>query len=238
MGHTILVVDDDADIRELLVTQLTALGYEPITAQDGVEALDVATANRPDLMIVDVMMPGLNGFQLVETISAQRYTDEIPCVFLTARDGVPDRVKGLRLGAWDYITKPFSMSELVARIEGILARRKLGEQSLGEDSVVAGRVEDVSLPGVIQTISDSRLSGLLTVNSADSSADIWFSDGNIVSVEVGESSGEDALARALSWKAGTFDFERKEPPSTEALATSNIELLIKAMRRVDEAART
>ena len=238
MGHRILVVDDDADIRELLVTQLTALGYEPITAQDGVEALEVATSQQPDLMIVDVMMPGLDGFQLVETVSAQRYTKAIPCVFLTARDGVPDRVKGLRLGAWDYITKPFSMSELVARIEGILARSRLGDAFLDEDSAVVGRIDEVSLPGVVQTIADSRLSGVLTVESADSSADIWFSTGSIVAVEAGDATGEDALAQALSWESGTFKFERKEPPTTEPLAASNIELLIKAMKRVDEAART
>ncbi|MGD8238237.1 MAG: response regulator [Armatimonadota bacterium] len=238
MGHKILVVDDDADIRELLVTQLTALGYEPVTAQDGVEALDVATSEQPDLMIVDVMMPGLDGFQLVETVSAQRFTKAIPCVFLTARDGVPDRVKGLRLGAWDYITKPFSMSELVARVEGILARSQLGDGFLDEDSAVAGRLEEVSLPGVIQTIADSRLSGVLNVQSDDSSADIWFNTGDIVAVEQAEDSGEDALAQALSWQSGTFKFERQEPPATEPLAASNIELLIKAMKRVDEAART
>jgi DNA-binding response OmpR family regulator len=238
MAHRILVVDDDADIRELLVTQLTALGYEALTAQDGVEALDVATSNEPDLMIVDVMMPGLDGFQLVETISAQRFTKTIPCVFLTARDGVPDRVKGLRLGAWDYITKPFSMSELVARIEGILARNALGDDFLDGDSAVVGRIDEVTLPGVIQTIGDSRLSGALTVQSEQSSAEIWFSDGKIVEVEVGEDSGEDALAEALSWETGTFRFEPKDPPTTEAMAASNVELLIKAMRRVDEAART
>jgi len=129
------------------------------------------------------------------------------------------------------------MSELVARIEGILARTKLGEGFLDNASAVAGHIEEASLPGVIQTVADSRLSGLLAVQSGALSADIWFSTGSIVSVETGEQMGEEALAQVLSWETGTFRFECKEPPGTEPLAASNIELLIRAMKRVDEAAR-
>lgn len=235
MGRRLLVVDDDADIRELLSTQLSAIGYEVTTAADGVEALDLANRDRPDLMIVDVMMPGLDGFQLVQTILDQPFTSDIPCVFLTAKDEVPDRVKGLRLGAYDYVTKPFSMNELVARIEGIMARKDLGVSALSHDAVVAGKLGEVTLPGVVQTVEDSRLSGVLHLSWGGLEGEIAFNEGRMVGAKVGEQKGEEALVEALRQPGGTFNFERCEAPEGKPMGESNIAVFIRAMKRIDEA---
>ena len=113
---TVLVVDDDDDIRQMLVHRLGKHGYRVLEARDGIEAFDQAMTHGPDLIIADVAMPVVDGFQLVETLLAQPYTKNIPCLFLTGRSDVADRVKGLRLGAYDYMTKPFEFDELLARV--------------------------------------------------------------------------------------------------------------------------
>lgn len=114
----ILVVEDEAAIRDLISINLSLVGYEVFTAEDGLEAKEFLESNRVDLILLDVMIPGIDGFSLIEKI--KKYN--IPVIFVTAKESVLDRVKGLRLGAEDYIVKPFETIELLARIEVILRR--------------------------------------------------------------------------------------------------------------------
>lgn len=115
----ILVVDDEAMICRILATRLSMVGYQVLTAADGKEALEVFAANNPDLVVLDVMMPQLDGYAVCEQI---RETSEVPIIMLTALSDVADRITGLKLGADDYLTKPFSPKELEARIAAILRR--------------------------------------------------------------------------------------------------------------------
>ena len=116
----LLVVDDEPNIRELLSTSLRFAGFEVHTAADGQQALVVAEKVRPDLLVLDVMMPGLDGFAVTRRLR-ERGRDT-PVLFLTAKDDVADRVAGLTVGGDDYVTKPFSLEEVVARIRAILRR--------------------------------------------------------------------------------------------------------------------
>jgi len=116
----VLVVDDEPMIVELLSVSLRFQGFEVETAVDGARALDRARAFRPDALIVDVMMPGIDGFGLLPRLRADGI--DAPVLFLTARDDVHDKVAGLTLGADDYITKPFSLEEVVARLRVVLRR--------------------------------------------------------------------------------------------------------------------
>lgn len=116
----VLVVDDEAMIVELLTVSLRFQGFEVASASDGAQALDVARRFRPDALIVDVMMPGMDGFGLLRRLRADGI--DAPVLFLTARDEVQDKVTGLTLGADDYVTKPFSLEEVVARLRVILRR--------------------------------------------------------------------------------------------------------------------
>jgi two-component system OmpR family response regulator len=117
---TILIVDDDPQIRDVLRIALVQAGYEVRLAGDGVEALAKAQSEPPpDLMVLDVGLPQMDGLRVCRTLRA---TSELPIVFLTARDDEIDRVLGLELGGDDYVTKPFSPRELVARIKAILKR--------------------------------------------------------------------------------------------------------------------
>ncbi len=117
----ILVVDDDPNLRTLVSLALTRAGYSVITAADGQTALMQATREAPDLIVLDQGLPEMDGLEVCRRIRAR---SEVPIIFLTARDGELDRILGLELGADDYVTKPFSPRELVARIKAILKRTK------------------------------------------------------------------------------------------------------------------
>src|SRR5689334_8250827 len=125
----LLVVDDEPNIRELLSASLRYAGFEVATAADGQQALALAESFRPDLLVLDVMMPGLDGFGVVRRLRQNgRHT---PVLFLTARDAAEDKVSGLTLGGDDYVTKPFSLDEVLARIRAVL-RRSAGAQRVAE----------------------------------------------------------------------------------------------------------
>jgi two-component system, OmpR family, response regulator len=119
-GHRILVVDDEPNIVDVVAMALRYQGFEVASAGTGREALDQVAAFRPHLMVLDVMLPDMEGFDVAERLGAQRA--DVPIVFLTARDATPDKVRGLTSGGDDYVTKPFSLEELVARIRTILRR--------------------------------------------------------------------------------------------------------------------
>ncbi len=123
----ILVVDDESSISELLSIALRYEGFEVATAADGNEALDRWGEFRPDLILLDVMMPGLDGFEVAKRLAERR--SEAPIIFLTARDTTEDKIRGLTIGGDDYVTKPFSVEELVARVRAILRRTGKGEGS-------------------------------------------------------------------------------------------------------------
>ena len=116
----LLVVDDEPNILELLSVSLRFAGFEVATATNGADALHAARDFSPDLMVLDVMMPGLDGFAVARQLRSSG--DRTPVLFLTAKDATEDRVQGLTLGGDDYVTKPFSLEEVVARIRAVLRR--------------------------------------------------------------------------------------------------------------------
>lgn len=114
----ILIVDDEKPIRNLIRISLSNAGYQCDTAEDGNEALEKIDAGSYDLILLDIMLPEVDGFELMEYIRPLG----IPVIFLTAKNAVTDRVKGLRMGAEDYVVKPFEIAELIARVEVVLRR--------------------------------------------------------------------------------------------------------------------
>lgn len=116
----LLIADDEQTILDLLAASLRFAGFEVTTAADGREALTKARKERPDAMVLDVMMPGLDGFDLVRRLRSEG--QEAPVLFLTARDSTEDKVRGLTVGGDDYVTKPFSLEEVIARLEALLRR--------------------------------------------------------------------------------------------------------------------
>jgi DNA-binding response OmpR family regulator len=139
MARTILVVDDETTLRETLVEALEAEGFRVVSAADGREALTVFRAERPDLVLLDLMLPELSGIEVCRIIRAE---SGVPIVMLTAKDSELDKVVGLELGADDYVTKPFSLRELSARIRALFRR---SEQAVASETPPAmvdlGRVQ-------------------------------------------------------------------------------------------------
>ena len=152
----LLVVEDEPNIRELLSTSLRFAGFEVHTAGDGATAMKLAESERPDLLVLDVMLPDMDGFAVTRRLRDQGR--QMPVLFLTARDGTDDKVMGLTVGGDDYVTKPFSLEEVVARIRAVLRRTAgfagedvgrlaFADLDLDEDSHEvrrAGRVVDLS----------------------------------------------------------------------------------------------
>lgn len=136
----VLVVDDEANISDLLKVSLEFQGFEVKTADSGIKGLEVADEFEPDAFILDVMMPGMDGFALLSKLRARGH--EAPVLFLTAKDGVEDRIHGLTIGADDYVTKPFSLEEVITRLRVIL--RRVAAEEVEEDTSLL-TYEDITL---------------------------------------------------------------------------------------------
>jgi len=148
---TVLLVDDDPKIRDLLRLYVEREGHRAIFAADGETALQTALRQEPDLILLDVMLPGLDGFEVCRRI---RESSEVPILLLTARSGDSDKVIGLDLGADDYVVKPFSPRELMARVRALLRRRRLDLERDEPILVSGGLVVD---PNAVETRLDGHV---------------------------------------------------------------------------------
>ena len=128
-SQRVLVVDDEPNIADVISMALRYQGFTVETAADGRSALKAMSAFRPHLIVLDIMLPDMEGFEVAKRLGAQRA--QVPIIFLTARDGTEDKVRGLTTGGDDYVTKPFSLEELVARIRTVLRRAGLSEPDSG-----------------------------------------------------------------------------------------------------------
>ncbi|RUO28060.1 phosphate regulon transcriptional regulatory protein PhoB [Aliidiomarina sedimenti] len=136
MARKILIVEDEAPIREMLAFVMEQHGYQPVEAGDYDKALDAVVEPYPDMVLLDWMLPGGSGIQLAKTLKSQDHTRHIPIIMLTARSEEEDKVKGLEVGADDYITKPFSPKELMARMRAVF--RRVSPTSLDEPLEIEG----------------------------------------------------------------------------------------------------
>ena len=139
MTHRILVVDDEPDITALVAYHLAKAGYRVSTAANGTDALKAATEQRPDVIVLDLMLPGLSGLDVLQALRKQEDTRDVGVILLTARREEADRIRGLSLGADDYLTKPFSPNELTLRVAAII-RRLAAPPVSGGSPLVAGSI--------------------------------------------------------------------------------------------------
>ncbi|MCD6283604.1 response regulator transcription factor [bacterium] len=144
MKKAILIVEDDDDIRELVSHSLSREGFRVSEASAGAEALDSAKSDTPDLIILDLMLPDIDGLEVCKRLKADVSSKTIPIIMLTAKSEDTDIVVGLELGADDYITKPFSPRVLAARVKAVLRRKAKGTEGKGETIVVEDLVIDPS----------------------------------------------------------------------------------------------
>jgi adenylate cyclase len=151
-GRTVLVADDREDTVELVQEVLTMEGYQVISASDGQEALEMISQHQPDLVILDLNMPRLNGYEVCERLKANPATSSIPVLMLTAWAGPEHRVRGLQLGAEDYLAKPFDLRELLARVETRMRAKQEADRLRADQKTIRTTFERYVSPHVVERL--------------------------------------------------------------------------------------
>ena len=244
----ILVVDDDAWILRMVTTVLEKRGYEIITAQDGEEGFRVAVAKTPDLVISDVMMPRMDGWTLVKALRSKPEFAFVPVIFLTALGTDEDRIKGFRLGADDYLPKPFRFEELDLRVANALRRRMQVEQSARAQARAAspregpgfnGTLDQIGLSSLLTVLELERKSGVLVLArpGGGETGRMFLRDGHVVRARIDGKpapKNEQAVYYLLTWSEGRFEFSALEVDMEDEVKSSTTHLLMEGARIMDE----
>ena len=235
-----LVVDDSEISRELVSRSLTDAGHNVTMAENGLEALGRAMRQPPDIVLTDVNMPLMDGWQLLRLLRASEKTKHVPIVFLTSLATERDRINGYRRGVDDYIAKPFVGAELVARVVRIVLRSRWEGAVHGGDTTMSGDLRQVTLHSLLAFAEAERRSVLITVQTPKTTARISMRSGLVSSVHWPDASAPESLLErllvVLDWPDGRFFMEDIElPESDESVRVQRA--LLEHARRSDEAGR-
>jgi CheY-like chemotaxis protein len=241
VAPVVLIADDDAWILRMVATVLEKRGYRVISACDGEEALALALADPPDLLITDVMMPRMDGWTLVRTLRSRPEFATIPVVFLTALSSDEDRLRGFRMGADDYVPKPFRFEELDLRIARTMRRTQAlareARDTLAGPSL-RGDLSQIGLAALLTMIEMERKTGVLTLQQPSGvSAQVLARDGRVVHARLDQSPDPvdaECVYHLLRWNAGVFELMACDVEGTDRVHTSTITLLLEGARRLDE----
>ena len=246
MAPHVLVADDDAWILRMVATVLEKRGYSVDTAVDGDDALKRALARAPDLLITDVMMPKMDGWSLVRQLRSHAELAMLPVIFLTALSSEDDRIRGFRLGADDYVTKPFRFEELDLRVAKTLRRTAQAMQDTRDQlagSGLRGDLSQVGLSSLLVLIEMERKTGLLQLHAPEDgpSAQILVREGKVVHARLDneeEPVDAECVYYLLTWGAGEFEFVACLVEGVDRVSVSTTHLLMEGARLMDEAKET
>lgn len=240
MGNSrkkILIVDDSPVILAMLKDRFEQEGWEVILARNGIEGLKKAIEEQPDLIISDIIMPQMDGWEFCEHVRANPDTTSIPFIFLTQESEAPSRIKGFSIGADDYITKPFSREELVMRAKAILRKTEAIKESMSAKSELMGSVKALPLFDLLQVFAFSKKNCTIKVEGKGRNGEIYFRDGEIINAITGDKDGVDALYEILSWEDATFTLAplKDDMMSAERRIRRSVDdLLLDFARMIDE----
>lgn len=232
-----LVVDTDEGSRRLIRTLLDSHGFTIYEASDGDEALRISLARRPWLIITEVNMPGIDGFEFCRRVRSHSLTRHTPLLFLSAWDDYRERYLGLKLGADDYVPKGTSPRELLIRIQLILKRYSDVGTRTRKGAGLEGGLDVIGAPGMLQMCHLGRFSGVCTARSETGRAQIRLRDGEIIAAESGRARGAEAVYEFLAWTEGHFEFIPGDAGEGDPLPESFDYLLLEGCRRLDEERR-
>ena len=232
----LLVVDDSRLILQMVRDYFTLRGYDVVEAGNGEEAISRLTGFAPDVIVSDILMPVMDGWRLFEEVRRLPETSEVPFVFLTVESELPKRLRGFRLGADDYIIKPFAVEELHARVERILERRQaLAVARRGGDALLAGSVEHLAISDLLQILALNHKDGRVHLQEGGEEGWIVFAEGEMIHAECGRAKGLKALYRMLGWNAATFRVLPREATGDErTIATAAANALMDGLVSLDE----
>jgi DNA-binding response OmpR family regulator/Tfp pilus assembly protein PilZ len=235
-GTTVLVVDDDANYRELAAEVMREAGFDVLTAASGFEALSLALKHQPGLVLTDVTMPNMDGWQLLRLIRARPTLRRTPVVFLTALTNDADRLRGYQLGVDDYVPKPFSQVELTARVERVLERANAADEAVANG--MRGDLSKVPVSSLLMLAEMERRSGVLQLISKSDKATLHLRAGAVIRIELRDQHDRlEGMARffhVLDWREGRFEFSATETFGADEVDTPSSFALLEHARRQDE----
>ncbi|HEY8432556.1 MAG TPA: response regulator [Sandaracinaceae bacterium] len=235
---SILVVEDSPIQRGRVASALRNAGHRVVAAEHGLEALGKALKEPPDVVLTDVNMPVMDGWQLLRLLRARDSTRNVPVVFLTTLGSDADRIRGYEAGVDDYIAKPVDTEELLRRVRRVVARAR-AEGDRESDSGLSGDLRQVSVTSLLAFAEAERRSGLLTVRRPEGEARVGLHEGTVISVDLpgpGPSSLFERLLAVLDYEDGRFELSEVELiAGDEAVSVQGA--LLEHARRKDEAAR-
>ncbi len=236
----ILVVEDNPAVLDLLRRGLEGCG-DIVTAADGADALLKAIEERPDLIISDYQMPGLNGRQFYEKLHARHETKKTPFIFLASRADIEERLRQFVTdGVEDYIAKPFFVRDVVARTKKLADRLHLEklQTTARRPGVIEGRLEEMNVIDLFQSLEMGQKSCSLTLARRKEKCRVFVENGQVYDAVFGDgTAGDEAVYKVVEWNQGTFeiDFSGKSPQRRTTRSTQG--LLMEALRLLDEARR-
>ncbi len=223
----LLAVDDNRLILRVIEDFFVPHGWDVTTAANVAAARVALDASDPDAIVSDILMPEVDGWTFFAEVRRRKATAVVPFVFLTVEGELPQRLRGLHLGADDYMTKPFAVEELHARIERLLERSAALESARRAegDALLAGSVEHLAISDLLQILALNGKDGTVELRRRDDEGRIEFLGGQIVDAQAGAAHGTKALFRMLGWSDATFRVVPREGTvsrSTITGATSNV----------------
>ena len=248
MLRTALIADEDASFRRSLALPLAAQGFKIFEARDGAEAWSLATEHRPWMMLADLGMPEVDGFEFCRRVRANSLLSKRPLVFISGSDRYKDRYRAMQLGADEFLSKQTPLRELLIRVQLLLTRYSdLGKATDGPAApenasatgALHGLIEVFGAPGVLQICSQGALTGIFSARAKEGSGDekvavFGFREGRLIAATVQELTGPEAVYAFLTWNHGQFKFVPGDPGSGAPFAQSVEHLLLEGCRRVDE----
>ncbi|MEM7245838.1 MAG: response regulator [Acidobacteriota bacterium] len=247
MSGKILVVEDEVDIQLTLQAILEGAGHQVLVASNGAEGLEKLQEHEPDLVISDVNMDVMDGWEFVERLRVHPRLRFTPVIFMTSLAAHEDRLRGLRLGADDYLNKPPNVEELETRVEAALQRSQAMRSTLGppEEETAApadfqGDLSQLSPGAILAMFEFESKTGLLELKLSGEVGRIWLRDGRVVDAELGGDSGAtglDAVYAIVLWKAGRFSFRKEDVDREDVINNPTTHLLMEAARLADEGGR-
>ncbi len=244
MLRTVLIADEDAAFRKYLAMPLAAQGFTIYEAADGSAAWQLAVQHRPWMILADISMPEVDGFEFCRRVRSHPLLARLPLLFISGSDKYKERYRALQIGADDFLTKSMPIRELLMRIQLLMTRYSdlsaSGDETPGTTEVAGafqGRIEVFGAPALLQMCSQGRLTGIFTALAEDAgntATVMGFREGDIISATAGASTGAEGVYAFLGWENGSFKFTPGDPGQGKPLARSVEHLLLEGCRLVDE----
>ncbi len=234
----VVMVDDEVDYLTLLKLKLVNEGFDVFTSDNGPEAIRLMDEIRPDVVVADVLMPGMDGIAMFRKMRDKKETADVPLIFLSAKADTNVKVEALHLGAEDYLLKPVDLQELSARIRNIIRRdekRRKGTVAAATSSGVVGDLKNLGIPEIVQTLHLGLTTACVTMKSpSGAEGRVYFENGRIRHCEVGGLSGEEAFYRLLRWQEGPFVIAHGQTTARRTIEMDEMQLMMEGLRRMDE----